>query len=130
MVAPTETPTSVVWPPDGHRDVPTRFRPELPNPVPDADQSEWGYPVTLQVFAPEAVKYGLDVQVRLHEGDVKGIEVDCHFSSPSKPTNPIVAPENAFCLIPKAPLKPNTLYTALATWPAGGKTLRWSFRTK
>jgi hypothetical protein len=130
MVAPTEVPTSVVWPHDGQRDVPTRFRPELPNPVPDADQSEWGYPVTLQVFAPEAVKYGLDVQVRLHEGDVKGAEVDCHFSSPSKPTNPILAPENAFCLIPKAPLKPSTLYTAVATWPAGGKTLRWSFRTK
>jgi hypothetical protein len=56
-------------------------------------------------------------------------EVECWFSSPSKPTNPDLVPRNAWCLIPKAPLEPGTSYSVSAEWYGSGKKLEWSFRT-
>jgi hypothetical protein len=130
LAMPPETETTVVWPPDGRRDVPLRFQPELPNPVPGEDQGEWGYPVTLQTWAGWA---GLKqrVTLELHEGAEGGALVDCWISTPSKPTNPELVPTNAWCLIPKRALRPSTRYTAVARihLPEPGEKVVWSFRT-
>jgi hypothetical protein len=117
----------VVWPAPGAENVPHRFAPELPNPVPSADQSRWGYPVTLQCFAsPVEHAPGL----RLYEGRRSpGVEVECHYATPERPTNRELAPRGAYCLIPKAALKPKTTYWVRGTDPLAGKPYAWSFRT-
>jgi hypothetical protein len=114
----------VVWPVDGATDVPLRFQPELPNPVPGADQSEWGYPITLQSLLSDQ-----SLTMSLHVGTEDGAEVECHLSTPWKPTNERLAPVDAACLIPKRPLKPSTTYTVVALNLAEGAREVWSFRT-
>jgi hypothetical protein len=128
LVAPTERPTWVPWPPKSGAGMPRRFPGELPNPVPDADQSNWGYPVTLQFFGLAAEA---DVQMRLCVGAKRGaVDVPCHWSTPQKPTNAELAPAGAFCLIPKAPLAANTTYTvAVDGWPKDCAGADWSFTT-
>lgn len=102
-------PAVVVWPPDGMTAVPTRFLPELPNPVPGEDQSKFGYPITVQF--PWAVHDArVEFRITLHEGGPEGKAVDCHVSTPSSPTNPEIAPDNAWCLIPRSPLRPAQAY--------------------
>jgi hypothetical protein len=127
MVAPFQYVTEVMWPPPRGQGVPRRFAPELPNPVPGADQSGWGYPVTLQLFRHEGVP---DVVLTLYEGrEPGGPAVDCHYSTPQAPTNPELAPDGAYCLIPKAHLKPGTTYTVVARGVPDEPDLRWSFTT-
>jgi hypothetical protein len=125
FVAPRATPWHVAWPPDGASDVPLRFCPELPNPVPGEDQSKFGYPITLQ----GAIDRDVPVTMRLCEGGRDGREVPCWFSSPMAPTNPELAPRGSFCLIPKAPLRAATRYTVVVTRPPQGE-LVWSWRTR
>ncbi len=128
LCAPAEDTCYVAWPPAGGKDIPRRFPGELPNPVPGADQSQWGYPVTLQFFNfdPEP-----DVQMRLFVGAKRGgTEIACHYSTPQKPTNTDLAPAGAFCLIPKTPLAANTTYTvAVDGWPKGLTAADWTFTT-
>ncbi len=128
MVAPFEFPAYVPWPAAGATDVPTRFSgPELPHPVPGEDQMRWGYPVTVQTFAYEAEP---DVKLALWQGQPQdGLPVECWFSTPLKPTNPKLAPANAFCLIPKARLKPGTLYTVVAEGIPERTRVTWTFTT-
>lgn len=114
------------WPAKGARDVPLRFSPEIPNPVPGEDQSTWGYPVSLQLFEHESVES--QVTLRLYRGSVSpGNEVPCHFTSPSRPLNVELAPRGAFGLIPKAPLAPDTVYHVQVTGLPDNAD--WSFRT-
>ena len=56
--------------------------------------------------------------------------MDCWEAAPGKPLRPEVAPPHVWALIPKAPLKPRTRYTAVARI-AGAKeeTLAWEFET-
>jgi|GEM_PF-978720 len=128
LVLPTEADAFIIWPPRNHKNVPRRFEPELPNPVPGADQSNWGYPITLQRYT---VDQEPRVVMRLFEGTVAAPdeEVECHFSTPSEPTNPELAPANDFCLIPKARLKAVTTYTVEAVDVLSGKAILWSFTT-
>jgi len=134
LCRPRRYATAVAWPYDGMTRVPTSFTPELPNPVPDADQSQWGYPITLQLGRPP-VNRGVDkpytVVMELYEGTRRAANhVDCYFSSPEKPTNPDLAPKRSFCLIPKTALKPRTGYTVVATFRDNGTELVWTFRTR
>lgn len=128
LVGPSEKVCFVPWPPANSKDMPRRFPGELPNPVPGEDQSQWGYPVTLQFFefAEEA-----DVQMRLYAGGKRGgAQVPCWYSTPKKPTNTELAPAGAFCLIPKTPLAANTLYTvAVDGWPKDAGGTDWTFTT-
>jgi hypothetical protein len=126
LVAPTELPIHVPWPAPESKDVPRRFCAELPNPVPGADQSQWGYPVTLQFFANDP-----DATMRLYVGNTRGgQEIPCHFSTPKKPTNTELAPAGVFCLIPKVPLAANTTYTvAVDGWPKNDAGTDWQFTT-
>jgi hypothetical protein len=127
LVAPVEDTRFVTWPHDQSTNVPRRFPGELPNPVPGEDQSQWGYPVTIQFYnyAPEP-----DVRMRLYVGRRGGVEVPCHYSTPRKPTNPDLAPAGAFCLIPKTPLAANTVYAvAVDDWPKDARGADWTFTT-
>ncbi len=109
MVERSVLPALVVYPPDGGRDIPRRFAPELPSPLPGGDQSTWGYPVTVQVFG-EWEGLG-ELTVTLHEGGADGPQVPCIVSTPSAPSNPVLAPGGAWCLIPRAHLAPAATYT-------------------
>jgi hypothetical protein len=115
----------VLWPPDGMKDVPTRFVPELPNPVPGEKQSTWGYPITIQGGLTDK-----RLTMKLFEGGkAGGTEIPCHLSTPWAPTNIELAPDEAACLIPKSRLKPGATYTVLVTHLPEGKSMQWSFRT-
>lgn len=126
LVAPTQTPMHVAWPPPQAVNVPRRFCAELPNPVPGADQSQWGYPVTLQTFGTDP-----QLRMRLYVGAQRGgTEIPCHFSTPKEPTNTELAPAGAFCLIPKVPLAANTTYTvAVDGWVKEDAGADWQFTT-
>jgi hypothetical protein len=127
MVAPFEFVTHAMWPPPRATEVPRTFNPELPNPVPGASQASWGYPVTLQIF-----RYNRDpvLEMTLSEGTGAGGDVvDCHYSTPHAPTNPELAPQGAYCLIPKAHLKSRTAYTVSVTGLEDWPDLTWTFTT-
>jgi uncharacterized protein YkwD len=121
----------VTWPPNKAKGVPLRFEPELPNPVPGQSQATMGYPVTLQVTVDGGQP---GIVMRLTKG---GAEVPCWFTAPHAPLNPELVPAGAYCLIPKAPLAPNSEYTVhaekLVEETAAGtvipRNLTWRFRT-
>lgn len=128
LVAPRQDAWHVVWPPAGASDVPTRFVAELPNPVPGEDQSTFGYPITLQA-GMRADRSAPIVEMSLHEGGENGPTIACWFSSPQQPLNPDCAPMDAFCLIPKSPLRAGTKYTVVARMPTEPRELVWSWKT-
>jgi hypothetical protein len=119
----------VVWPYQGMQDAPNRFSPEMPNPVPGEDQSKFGYPITLQC-TERSSGLPLDVRMVLRVGNERGKEVPCWWSSPSQPSNELLAPSNAFCLIPKAPLQKRKTYWVQAEFVGEDQRLEWTFKTK
>jgi hypothetical protein len=133
MCGPRPPAIHICWPHADQSNVPLRFQPELPNPVPGAQQGEFGYPITLMLGPHSTKQIGkdvADVTMQLFEGPASaGKSVDCYGSSPSKPSNPDLAPRFTYCLIPKAHLLPGTLYTVTAKSAVRGLELEWSFRT-
>ena len=128
FVAPVVGEGHVVWPYDGMKNVPLSFAPELPHPVPGQDESQFGYPVTLQTAGPYPGETFTEPELALFEGVDEKSPLPAHVSTPSNPTNPVIAPKNAYCLMTKARFKPKTHYTATARWP-DGRTLVWRFTT-
>jgi hypothetical protein len=126
LCAPMDYRWQVAWPYDGMIDVPTRFVPELPNPVPGADQREFGYPITLQVGRQELEFEGLEIELQLFDGDTP---VDCHVSTPARPSNVEIAPKGAHCLIPKQPLRAGRIYRVEARWVGAARAMKWTFST-
>lgn len=124
MRAPSDVSWHVAWPPDGMTSVPTRFVPELPNPVPGVEMSELGYPITLQLGA-RADGAAAAVRMELFDG---ATAVPCWFTSPQAPRNPQQVPGNCYGLIPKQPLRAGTTYSVQAVL-GGNEVLRWQFRT-
>jgi hypothetical protein len=143
LAAPYDKLFVVVWPYDGMKDVPVHFLgDELPDPIPNPDgtrdsmveQDTLGYPITLQTnsYDNDGV---VDVVLKLYNGKE---EVECHFSTPSDPTNPELAPAGAWCLMPKKHLRPATKYKVTAEWIRGAlqtktamqKRMEWTFTTK
>jgi hypothetical protein len=123
----------ILWPPDGAKDVPTRYSAELPQPVPGEDETKMGYPVTLQLTRRFS-EARPDLELALRSGGANGAEVACWWSTPTQPTNPKLAPDSGWCLIPKAPLQPGAQYTVTgrARWSIATPkevALAWSFRT-
>jgi len=132
LCAPRAHRSLVVWPYDGMKNVPTRFQPELPSPVPGEDQSTWGYPVTVQLGPRGAAgkkDRAVRVEVTLHAGSARGAAVDCHVSTPEDPSNPELSPKGVWCLIPKQPLKPGAAYTIVVKLPEEGETVTAKFKT-
>lgn len=117
----------VVWPLPDDDEVPCRFEPELPSPVPGANMESLGYPLTIQLFLPKP-ETRPTLALELFLGSPQdGTAVECHRITPDSPLEVARAPENAWCLIPKAPLAKKTRYTARAAWADRVKT--WSFTT-
>lgn len=143
LAAPYAKPFIVTWPHADQQGVPTAFYGnEYPDPVPDGEpgsvnESElFGYPITLQTQPLDDKGALNEIVMELFCGKD---QVDCHFSSPQKPTNPELAPAGAWCLLPKGHLKPATEYRVVADWKVGraldgrtnvGQRLEWRFRTK
>lgn len=124
LLAETATIGLVVWPPDGMKNVPRRFMPEHPNPVPGEDQSTFGYAVTLQAYGEDA-----DYTMKLFKGKgASATPVRCYFTSPGDPLNLELAPAGSYGLIPVAALEARTLYTAEAVSRTGQRRT-WSFTT-
>lgn len=117
----------VAFPADGQADVELGFgAPENPNPIPAGQVLEPGYPVTLAFEPFTKVRVGA-ASLR----DARG-EVACHFSSPERPAVSADYQAGVVCLIPKAPLRPDTRYDVVieAAWKDGPmKAYRWGFRT-
>jgi hypothetical protein len=113
-----------MWPPPGAKDIPLRFVPELPNPVPGERQELWGYPITVQLFQIHPVR---DIKLQLYLNKER---VDCHSSTPFAPTNPKLPTPFAFCLIPKRTLEPNATYEVRCLDPLSKKPKTWRFRTR
>ena len=121
------------YPYPDQKNVPLRFRPELPNPVPGREQGQLGYPVTLMLgpLSVEQRSKQLDVvELELFRKDGSTLTpVACHLSSPMKPSNPVLAPRDTWCLMPKAHLEANTEYVVKARSTVRKLELEWSFRT-
>jgi hypothetical protein len=147
LAAPYDKPYLVLYPYDGQKEVPTKFiGNEYPDPIPDpavepghVDESAlYGYPITIQTNPVDERKVLIDIDMKLFEGKDGKTEVECFLSTPSKPTNPELAPQGAWCLIPKHRLKDNTEYKVVANWNTGGrgtetsigKHVEWTFKTK
>ncbi len=129
LVLPDDRPYAMLWPYHGMKKVPRRFAPEMPSPVPGADQSTWGYPITLQVYlGGSEPRYEMELFVEFPPGDDGA--VPCYFSTPARPTNPELAPANAFCLIPKSALEPRTTYRVVARDLRNDDEMKWRFTTE
>jgi uncharacterized protein YkwD len=127
FVKPPEREWMVLFPYENMKDVPTKFSKfEWPNPIPDQPDQDFGYPITLQLGRTKADQPAAEISMHLLEGKT---EVECWFSTPSKPTNPYAVPRDAWCLIPKTALKANTSYTVVADWYQPTKTVSWTFKT-
>jgi hypothetical protein len=144
LAAPYDKPFTVVYPYDGQTGVPPAFQGnEFPDPVPEGAPGSvnegdlFGYPITIQTRPVDERGEVIDIAMKLFEGKDGKVEIECHFSSPTKPSNPEIAPSGAWCLIPKKPLKQKTDYKVIADWKSGGKTsatstgkhLEWTFKT-
>lgn len=129
IVRPMVFEWQVPWPSDGMRDVPRRFRREIPNPFPGVDQSTWGYPITLQL-GPRLSGAAPELDLILRVGNANGTIVKSRLSTPQNPGNPLLVPKLAWCLIPNNPLKANTKYVVTAI-VAGteAESIEWSFET-
>ncbi len=129
LVAPPLGEGWVLWPARDATGVPRRFVPELPNPIPGADQSLFGYPITLQVYQSLEAE-DLDLTMRLFRGkDTQGAPVPCTYLTPSTPLFQELVPPNAYCLIPDAHLAAGETYTVQARCARTGEEQVWSFRT-
>lgn len=144
LAAPYDKPFVVVYPYENQTGVPTAFiGNEFPDPVPSGppgsfdEAGVFGYPVTIQTNPTDERGETVDIVMKLFEGKDGKKEVECHFSTPSKPSNPEIAPVGTWCLIPKAPFKPKTVYKVVADWTSGGKGsttsagkhMEWTFTT-
>ncbi len=127
LVDEWQTEWTVVWPGPDMKAVPRRFNSELPNPLPGSNQSEWGYPITIQRFNAAGGRPRIGM-MRLHLGTIDGPIVPCHLSTPAAPLNPDLAPPGAFCLIPKQHLAANQKYTVVGELE-DSPGLIWSFMT-
>jgi hypothetical protein len=103
---------------------PTNFAREAPRPHP-AGMENLGCPITL-TFENAAIT---EVRAKL---SVKRKQVPILVSSPEEPANS-KRPDNrkSICLIPRSPLRPNTLYSVEVTYKRNGEveTRQWVFKT-
>ncbi|MBX3160330.1 MAG: CAP domain-containing protein [Deltaproteobacteria bacterium] len=113
----------VLYPADKQADVALEFGNEIPNPIPGNGRG--GYPVTLQFPAFEKVT---GVKAKLVDGG--GKPVPFWLSDPEHPATSF-GQYGVVCVIPKAPLRPQSTYRVEieATWRGKTATWSWSFST-
>lgn len=123
-LGPTKDSTVVLYPAEDQKDVPLRFVPEIPDPIPDRVGPS-GFPVTA-IFAEGALVK--DVKASLK--DAAGDDVPVSLSSPEKPAAADYQ-RNTVGLIPVKPLRPRTAYTVTIAAQVRGKAWlkTWTFTT-
>jgi uncharacterized protein YkwD len=119
--------TVILFPAEGQTEVPGSYGGYdeslvLPR---DAGRGPAGAAVTASFPFGTQVK---DVTARLADGT--GAAVDCWLSTPDKPVA-TAYPQASICLLPKAPLRPGTHYTARMTAQVAGRPWQatWRFTT-
>jgi uncharacterized protein YkwD len=119
-------PAPVLYPAPDQTGVPLHFpiSGEEPNPIPENKTGKAGYPIT--AFFPEDQPLR-SASAILTDGNNR--EVAVWFSTSETPANPQFAKlqGNTVCLIPKEPLRPNTIYTVLLRGQSWQKS--WQFTT-
>jgi hypothetical protein len=119
----------IVWPAQGTKSINPRFAPESPTPTPGVDQRTLGTAISLQTFGTGITSL-MDIEMNLYAGSDTDTEpIDCWYTTPAKPLNPELVPDNAYCLLPKAHLKPKSTYTVVAKSKSLGLIKIWSFET-
>lgn len=120
----------IVYPVKDQTNVPRIFCqgfPEAPNPLPNnGDSKKAGYPITVSFYQDKVVIK--DVTATLEDEDGKEIEV--WLSWQEKPAVKGYG-RNSICLIPQAPLKARTTYTATVAAKVNNRDWKttWSFTT-
>ncbi len=143
LAAPYRGAYTVVYPYDGQTGIPTAFAGnEFPDPIPEpgkdvVEEELYGYPITIQSNPVDERGESVDIMMKLFEGKDAKVEVECFLSTPNTPTNPEIAPNDAWCLIPKSALKPKIEYKVVAEWrnsnkktTSAGRRMEWTFRTR
>jgi hypothetical protein len=119
---------TIAYPADKQKNIPLLFTEhESPDPIPpEGKNNRAGFPITV-TFPDTAKVEGADLILR----DSKGKDVEGWFSSPEKPAGKRELQYNTVALIPKAPLRVRTTYTATVTATVDGKEWRktWVFTT-
>jgi len=123
LVTPVTRDHVALWPMPDALDVPRAFQPEFPNPVPQSDMNQLGFPVTVQLFFLEP-REDVTLELELFQGEKR---VEGHSIAPDRPLFRELAPRNAWGFIPARRLAPRTPYTAVARWL--GQERRWEFTT-
>ncbi|MCA8970581.1 MAG: hypothetical protein KDC95_12380 [Planctomycetes bacterium] len=126
----SDTMWALPWPSPDARGVPRSLGRVGPSPLPGTDPADLGLVISLHVGAgiPSGAEFGVAMEARLDKTD--GDLLDCHFSTPSAPTNPEWAPPRYWFLIPKEPFpRGRTIHVTAKLTGRNNKTLRWSFRT-
>ena len=115
----------VIYPADGQKDVPLKFTPEIPDPIPESPDKKAGYPVTA-IFSEGALIKDAKAMIK----DPAGTELAVWVSSPEKPAAADYQ-RNTIGLIAQEPLKPSTLYTVTMAARVTGKPWlkTWTFTT-
>jgi len=117
----------ILWPLPEAEDVPLHFTPELPSPVPDANQERLGYPISVQLTFADGGGWP-ELQLELYKGGLEsGERIEGYLVTPQAPFQTELVPRNAWGFLPSAPLARLTRYTAVARW--GDEVRAWSFRT-
>jgi len=121
----------VSYPVNKQRKVPCVFClgfPELPNPLPENGESKKaGHPITVSFFMDRLALTAVTAVLK----DDDGNEIPIWLSTPEKPAVKNYG-KNTICLIPQAPLQPNTTYrvTVAAQYRSNKQwTDTWTFTT-
>lgn len=118
---------AIVFPVAGQTDVPLKFAPEYPPPIPEKNENNAGYPVTITFEDGTVVR---EVTATLEDGAKK--ELPVWLSTPEKPAGGHGAFQRfTICMIAQRPLKPSTTYTVNVKATVNKKewSQSWSFTT-
>jgi uncharacterized protein YkwD len=114
------------YPGDNQDNVPLEFASsEDPNPLPEK-AGRAGFPITA-TFPDKMILHEASGQLE----DGSGKPVPFWFSSPEQVANKKIPQRNTICLIPKAPLQPETVHRVTISGKLAGETWTktWKFRT-
>jgi uncharacterized protein YkwD len=124
--------TITTWPANNQTAVPLSFSAESPNPVPNADQTTLGYPISLHIAQAANVTKGTDaVPASATLTGPNNQQVAVTYIDRNNDPNQQGLSDDYF-MVPQQPLAPNTTYTAniTGTDTQGNKfNQTWSFAT-